>query len=229
MTRVVEPSAAEIAPTDAEVLRSQGVPDAAEVDPQVEALLGSAKARLLELARPVAMLAEIGRGGFARVYRGRGLNGAWTPLEQIYPRAERLDLFAATLGQPLSDEIGRLFAGRDLAAAVMLDSTASCAAERLVERLEEQLAGETERSVLSYSPGYCGWHVSGQEALFAALKPEQIGITLNNSFLMQPLKSVSGVMVAGHSDVHQFDDDFACCAECATRECRVRIARVREV
>ena len=82
--------------------------------------------------------------------------------------------------------------------------------------------------MLPYSPGYCGWHVSGQGRLFGALCPEEIGIRLNASFLMQPLKSVSGVLVAGAPEIHDFDDDFDFCAECTTRECRVRIARALE-
>jgi hypothetical protein len=191
-------------------------------------LFAAAMARMPELARPVALQAEISSGQFARIFRGRGLNGAWTPLEEIFPRAERLDLFAATLGPVLSEEIQKLFDQGDLAAAVMLDAAASIAAERLVERLEQALARATGLAVLAYSPGYCGWHVSGQEALFASLEPERIDITLNDSFLMTPLKSVSGVLVAGAPDIHDFDDDFACCAECATRECRARILRVRE-
>ena len=56
--------------------------------------------------------------------------------------------------------------------------------------------------VLRYSPGYCGWHVSGQINLFNTLTPEKIGITLGESCLMNPLKSVSGVLVAGPPNIH---------------------------
>ncbi len=113
----------------------------------------------------------------------------------------------------------------------MLDAVASAAAERLVERLEHRFAtaatGGPRPAVLAYSPGYCGWHVSGQRALFGALDPAEIGITLNESCLMQPLKSVSGVLVAGRAEIHDFDDDFPCCSLCSTRECRNRIDRIR--
>jgi hypothetical protein len=39
---------------------------------------------------------------------------------------------------------------------------------------------------------------------------------------------VSGVLVGGHPDVHEFDDDFPFCSECSIRDCRLRIARARE-
>lgn len=226
---VVELTAAEIAPAGAAVLGAQGIPEEAEVGSQVEELLRDAMERLTALAQPVALVARVSPGQFARIFRGAGRNSAFAPLDEIYPRADRLDLFAGTLGQPIADEIQGLLDRHDFAAAVMLDGAASCAAERLVERLEERLARETGLAVLGYSPGYCGWHVSGQQALFDVLEPSRVGIALTPSFLMEPLKSVSGVLVAGRPDIHEFDDDFACCAECATRECRVRMARIREV
>ena len=46
--------------------------------------------------------------------------------------------------------------------------------------------------------------MSGQRALFACLQPEAIGVTLNASCLMDPLKSVSGVLAAGPADIHRF-------------------------
>jgi hypothetical protein len=81
-----------------------------------------------------------------------------------------------------------------------------------------------EPLVLTYSPGYCGWHITGQRALFARLKPEEIGIKLTASCLMRPLKSVSGVILAGEREAHLFDDSYPFCDECADRPCRARIA-----
>jgi hypothetical protein len=77
---------------------------------------------------------------------------------------------------------------------------------------------------MRFSPGYCGWHVSGQKKLFAALEPEEIGITLTPSCLMKPLKSISGVIIAGDVDIFQFEDAFAFCGECSTHVCRERLA-----
>ena len=83
--------------------------------------------------------------------------------------------------------------------------------------------------VLSYSPGYCGWHISGQKKLFAFLHPEEIGIRLLDSFLMHPLKSVSGVFVCGPEDIHRFENGFAFCGECRHQTCRERIDSLKRV
>jgi hypothetical protein len=76
---------------------------------------------------------------------------------------------------------------------------------------------------LRYSPGYCGWHISGQRKLFDFLKPETIGISLRESHLMEPLKSVSGVVIVGPAGIHAFQDEYPFCERCKTHGCRERI------
>lgn len=230
MRQVICVAAAEVIPAREEVLRIQGIPPTAALPDRVERLVDSALLRLGELARPHSVVATVSTADFRAVFAGDGDNDAATPLAEIYPKAERLALFAATLGEALSGEITRLFGAGDLAEAVMLDAAASAAAERLVELLERRFAntaGDSSPSaVLAYSPGYCGWHVSGQRALFRVLDPVETGIVLNDSCLMRPLKSVSGVLVAGRPEIHDFDDTFHCCSTCTTRECRDRIDRI---
>ena len=97
----------------------------------------------------------------------------------------------------------------------------TCQAHPITERVVSDYDGYRgdEARVLPYSPGYCGWHVSGQRALFAYLDAGEIGVTLNASCLMNPLKSVSGVLAAGPPDIHRFAPTYACCAECRNRTC----------
>ena len=40
---------------------------------------------------------------------------------------------------------------------------------------------------------------------------------------MQPLKSVSGVIVAGPPEIHHFTNDYPFCTACTGKECRERI------
>jgi hypothetical protein len=232
---ILELEVAEVVPGRTAVLASQGIPRGAELPPLVRTLFDRAMESFEELAAPRAVLQSISLSAFAEVYEGEGNNAPETPLAGIYPAADHLALFAATAGAELSAEIGRLFDEGELAAAVMLDSVASEGAEILAARIAElfasRLASESaggRTAVLPYSPGYCGWHVSGQRRLFGVLEPEEIGITLNASCLMQPLKSVSGVLVAGAPSIHDFDDAFDFCAQCTTRECRGRIAEALE-
>ena len=86
---------------------------------------------------------------------------------------------------------------------------------------------EAGGAVLSYSPGYCGWHISAQQKLFQYLRPGDIDISLNDSYLMTPLKSVSGVLVAGRKEIHYFDNSYPFCQDCKVESCLERMERVR--
>lgn len=229
MRQRVEWIPGESLPARADVLHLQGLDEDDEVPSRIDALLDAALARYLELAEPRAVLATISAAEFAQVYRGDGHNAPDTPLEQIYPRAHKLALMTATVGARVTARVRELFDERDVALGCMLDAVASAAANRLADLLARRFADmcpDLEDRVLPYSPGYCGWHVSGQRALFRVLKPEEIGVVLNTSCLMQPLKSVSGVLVAGAAAIHKFRPTYPFCDSCQDKQCRGRMASV---
>jgi hypothetical protein len=231
MRAILRMAADQVVPSRARVLELAGFPAEATPRSAVEELLEKALALVRQCAEPRGVYASIDRGEFAAVYRGDGLNDPQTPLEDIYPEASALALFAVTLGEPLSTRIHGLFDSQDFALGYMLDAAASEAVEIAGELLEQDyfqaLLREghdgMQRALMRYSPGYCGWHMSGQKALFAALRPGDLGIQLGDSFLMQPLKSMSGVMVVGRREIHQFENNFAFCADCRDWSCRERI------
>ena len=116
----------------------------------------------------------------------------------------------------------------------MLDGYASEGVERAADQLERAYVDwlssegrlEADSGTLRYSPGYCGWHVSGQRKLFRYLVPEDAGISLRESCLMQPLKSISGVIITGRRAIFDFENTFDFCEECSTWTCRERISAV---
>ncbi len=232
------------------VLGTQGIPQGHTVSEQVEALARRA-ARLYEsLSEPRGIIAEISLADFREVYEGEGENTRPAPLPGIVERADGLALFAATLGDPVSTKIQELFEEGDPGTACMLDGIASERAEIAAIVLAAEYGAILRKSgssgseggalgksgasgsrgaVLPYSPGYCGWHITAQKRLFAFLAPEEIGIRLSSSCLMSPIKSVSGVLVAGAPDIHDFDNDFDFCFDCESWECRARIASIAEL
>jgi hypothetical protein len=118
----------------------------------------------------------------------------------------------------------------------MLDSAASEGAEQTAAALESSYGEslfskgghDSSIGIMRFSPGYCGWHISAQRKLFEALQPGKIGIELNKSYLMIPLKSVSGVIVTGKKEIFVFDDIFDFCANCDDRSCQDRIKTMME-
>ncbi len=225
----LEISTPDIVPTPEAILSALGRDEIDSVDPRIQKMAVEAVNILNEMISAQAIYAEVSPDEFSEIYAGAGLNSEITPMDEIYPQATHLALFAVTIGAAISEKISQLFTFGDLALGAILDAGASQAADDAAAFLETIYQGVIHNSdqiqkstVLRYSPGYCGWHVSGQQKLFGFLHPEEIGIKLNDSSLMMPLKSVSGVMVAGAESIHKFKPDYTFCASCKTRTCQVR-------
>ncbi|MCD4847490.1 MAG: hypothetical protein K8R76_04795 [Candidatus Aegiribacteria sp.] len=214
-----------------EILRSQGIPDESELSENFERVYTEAIEYFQELAEPKGIMNEITTSVFEGVFRGEGLNENENPVEDIYRKSSYLVLFAVTVGHILSEKVTELFNTGYYADGYMLDSVSSYAADQLVElaaqNMQLELAGREPAAaslrVLGYSPGYCGWHISGQKKLFEVLHPEEIGITLNESCLMSPIKSVSGVLIGGPAEIHEFVNSYPFCHACRTKSCLKRM------
>ncbi|MHC4150258.1 MAG: vitamin B12 dependent-methionine synthase activation domain-containing protein [Planctomycetota bacterium] len=221
----------DILPASTSVFKHIGFPRGRAVDEKFQVMLDEAIETFKRTVVAAGMILEIAQDTFAVVFRGEGQNAEDTPLEHIFTQADSLALFAVTMGKQVSDEIEALFRKNEFVVGAMLDAVASLAADNAAEGLQKRWLRElisrgrssAETAVLGYSPGYCGWHISAQKRLFQYLKPEKIGITLNESCLMQPMKSMTGVLVAGQNEIHRFENNFDFCEHCQRYSCRVRM------
>lgn len=228
---IINYSLVDIDPERTAIFEFQGINPGIEPSTMVSKLYYQAVELFMQAAAPKGIIRGISTQEFAAVYTGEGQNEKITPLEHIFAQASNLALFAATMGSKVSREITRLLEGGDFALGYMLDAVASFCADKasrvgerhFLETIKESGQADDTTRVLNYSPGYCGWHISGQKKLFAYLKPEEIGISLNESYLMIPLKSVSGVLTAGDRTIHFFKNNYPFCKECKTQSCRRRM------
>lgn len=234
MTEFVEIKNKQILPEEKEILSNQGITENSKISSKIHFMVEDAIDIFIKYSTPSSIYKEISIGKFDEIFEGEGNKEEEAPLKKIYPEAKNLALFAATLGNKISNEIERLFKNNDFAPGFMLDSVASLAADKSVELLENhfyQILSERKQTkydslVLSYSPGYCGWVLSTQKKLFKYLHPEKIGIELNDSFLMTPLKSVTGVLVHGEKEIHRFDNNFEFCNYCKNQTCYERMEKI---
>jgi len=236
MRKVITIPVDEVVPQRSAVLNALGIPDGQSVDRRTIQLADDGVSLYRELAAPTGVVMAISVSDFADVYHGESHNDGETPIGDIFRSSDSLALFAVTIGEPVSERIMRLFGENDFPLGSALDAAASEGAEMAAQALESHYADllrksdglDSTKGILRFSPGYCGWHISAQKKLFERLNPGEIGISLRESFLMQPLKSISGVIVCGRKDIFYFDDSFPFCAECETHECRERIKEVME-
>lgn len=224
MPEIINPLLSDILPSKEDVLKFQGVINIDDVSDILIDSLELSLELLKEKSKPIAIIEECSKSDFTDIYLGEGNNAADILLPHIIKKAEKLHLFAVTIGENITEEINKYFDQNEFPIGSFIDSGASLTADNIVGVLENRLTNQS--TTLAYSPGYCGWHVSGQKKLFQFLKPDKIGITLNNSCLMTPLKSVSGVLVSGPSDIHIFDNNYSFCEECTTYSCKIRMKSI---
>lgn len=235
MRNVLEIDKHLILPERDDVLRAQGIDSKQDADNRIIDLAGQAEELFVKMCHPTGMFMSVSKHDFATIYEGSGENDDETPVADIYPDAGYLALFAVTAGAEVSWEISRRFAENDFALAAMLDSVASEAVDNCAQLLQDEyhnqlvrIKGVSDSLVsLRYSPGYCGWHISGQKKLFSVLRPDRIGILLSDTCLMQPLKSISGVILTGRAEIHIYEDNYPCCESCRDRSCLDRIERLK--
>ncbi|UCF68747.1 MAG: hypothetical protein JSV80_05520 [Acidobacteriota bacterium] len=237
MRKTIQIEIAATLPSVESVLAVLGIPPAAASAARAEQLATDAIVIYRSHARAVGLLAEISREKFERVCAGQRRDVSEGPLAAIYPRATRLALYAVTIGESVCEQISRLFEANHPALGALLDTVASEATELAARQLErayrDHLRGDDSvgqpMATMPFSPGYCGWEISAQRQLFEALGPGEIGITLSKSYLMTPLKSISGVIVVGPREIFEFDPVFSFCDHCQECSCRERLERVHEV
>ena len=105
-------------------------------------------------------------------------------------------LFAATLGIEAERFLQRAQI-RDMSQAVILDACADSAIENVCDHFCEDLAALVKPSHLTdrYSPGYGDLPISHQKVIFDVLDvTRRIGVTLTDSGLMLPQKSVTAII-----------------------------------
>ena len=125
MTTVLEISVDEILPDAREILTQQGVPENATGLAELLAVADDARDVLAATLAPAGVLENVETGEFEDIYSGEGFNAQETPMQLIFPRAEKLSLFAVTCGQAVCDRIRDLFSTNDYPLGAALDAGAA--------------------------------------------------------------------------------------------------------
>lgn len=120
-------------------------------------------------------------------------------LTSILSHSTSFALFAATAGNAFQAYQDALSAEGDILKCFITDVIGTCVAESAGDRMERELEKvlDRERHTNRLSPGYCNWHLSGQEQLFRLMGGNPCGIALSEVCLMTPFKSISGIIGIG--------------------------------
>jgi len=117
--------------------------------------------------------------------------------------AEGGALFICTAGAGIGEKSKELMSAGNLMEGYILDVIGSLTVEAAIDKIqgsfENELLKAGKKIANRYSPGYCGWTLTEQKLFFDLFPNNYCGITLTKSCLMEPVKSVSGIIGFGES------------------------------
>lgn len=146
-------------------------------------------------------------------------------IASLLKNSERFALFAATAGNAFQAYQDRLKSENDTIKSFIADTVGSCIAElagdRMERFLEKELAGTPHTN--RFSPGYCGWNLREQKELFRLLGGNPCDISLSESCLMTPIKSISGIIGIGRDvDTKKYGCQFCELETCYKKKQRIQ-------
>lgn len=141
-------------------------------------------------------------------------------LERNLIGCDRLILFGATVGLPLDRLIAR-YGMVSPAKGLMLQAIGAERIEALCNvfcnKIRQEAACAGLRTAPRFSPGYGDLPLELQRDIFRVLDcSRRIGLTLNESLLMSPSKSVTAILGLGPDAA---DDHTTGCSRCAKTDC----------
>ncbi|MFI3288840.1 MAG: vitamin B12 dependent-methionine synthase activation domain-containing protein [Rikenellaceae bacterium] len=148
---------------------------------------------------------------------GKTING-------LLRRSSRVAMFVATAGEEFQKWMDDCAAKGEILNTFIIDAIGTliveCTGDYIERTLEAEIANEvpTVKHTNRFSPGYCGWRIEEQHQFFAMLPENICGIELNDSSLMHPIKSISGVIGIGEDVIVKKYG----CAICKRTDCYMR-------
>jgi len=116
-------------------------------------------------------------------------------------KAKSVALFLCTIGPQMENWSKELIKEGEFLKGYMVDAIASESVEQAMEQTHNHLEQHMRKEGLGitnrFSPGYCKWPVADQHKFFSLLPAGFCGITLTDTSLMIPIKSVSGIIGIG--------------------------------
>jgi hypothetical protein len=141
-------------------------------------------------------------------------------------KSESVALFVCTAGAEIGLRSREAMHDKDLLKGYIYDVIGSeiveAAADLMQADLERNMLTKGEKITNRYSPGYCGWDVAEQHNLFELLPENFCDVKLTPSALMDPVKSVSGIIGIGEN----VKSNPYTCRLCDMKDCVYR--KVRE-
>ena len=144
-------------------------------------------------------------------------------ISSLWEGSRAMGIALYTIGPELEDRVSALMEGGDGMQALNLDIAGTIALGVVGYQIQhmacEKLSAKGVEAGAWLNPGYVGWPLTDQRLIFGMLPAGSIGVTLNDSCMMIPRKSVTicaGIGVSGSSA------GFNRCRHCGVAKCQFR-------
>ena len=184
--------------------------------------------RCLELIEPKGIyeVYEIDRVVDSRVFfkNEEGFQGV--NVARILKGSKISCIYVATIGDAVEKALANMKCdGQGMLSVLYLDAISTVALEEVRVQLCERIRLEEAekrgwKMTCSFAPGQSGWSLEEQKGLFSMVDAKRIGVTLTDSCLMLPFKSLSGMVGIGPED--QIDKTKSACELCQRLDCPSR-------
>ena len=142
-------------------------------------------------------------------------------------KADSVAVFLCTAGEEIGVRSRNAMKDRDFLKGYIFDIVGTeiveAAADLMQGDLEKNMRDSGKKITNRYSPGYCGWDVTEQHKLFQLIPENYCGIKLTPSALMDPVKSISGIIGIGEN----VKNNPYTCRLCNQNDCVYRGIRER--
>lgn len=197
-----------------EALRYMGA-KALTPDKMTSDIMDEVESELLKVCRPVYTFTEIPKDSPA-------LGG--NDIKEVVAESEKVLLIAATLGIYV-EKLLRKTQITDMAKAVVVDAMASVAIEQFMDKIEDELKERYKGLYFTnrFSPGYGDYPLEKQREVVKILNTEKkLGLSLSDSLLLNPTKSVTAVIGLNKNEVKGKINCTSKCMKCGNKNCPYR-------
>ncbi len=112
--------------------------------------------------------------------------------------SKKVILLAATIGETVEEQITSCFKDGKYSYSLLLDAAATTAVEQAADELEKTIRQKVEPMgydmIWRFSPGYGDWDIRFQPEMIRLSQANKIGITLTESMMLLPRKSITAII-----------------------------------
>jgi len=170
---------------------------------QVEGYIEKAL-EIVELKGAGAIL-SINKIETSKIILAEGISFVSESLAKFLVDSKEVLLMAATAGSKIVEVISQDSAGKDITAAVVFDAVASEMTDGtlswIINYFNRQLSRENKQlTSRRFSAGYGDFSLDNQKVIYDLLKLGQLGISLNDKYILTPEKSVTALAGIGFKE-----------------------------